>query len=82
MKMLRNEKGFTVIELMIVLVVLCIFLPAVGLSIYGLYLAFSASILLGIVALIIEPSPLVFGIAMLFGKNIPEIIQTWINFPI
>lgn len=82
MKMKLNEKGFTIIELLVVVAILCVAIPAFGLSIYGLYLAFSASILLGIIALVIEPSPLVFGVAMLFGKNVPEIIQNWANFPI
>ena len=35
-------------------------------SLYGLYLAFSASIILGIVILVIEPLPLLFGALMLF----------------
>ena len=35
-----------------------------GLSIYGLILAFQASIILGILCFFLEPSPLVFGVAM------------------
>ena len=34
-------------------------------SIYGIYLAFSASIILGIVVLFIEPMPLIIGLVML-----------------
>lgn len=53
---------------------------SIGLSLYGLYLAFSASIILGIIALIVEPSPLIFGIAMFFfSKNLPEVIMTFLN---
>lgn len=66
----------------IILVVLFILIIPFGIIIYGLYLAFSASILLGIIAFVVEPSPFVFGVAMLFGKNLPMIIQNWINFPI
>ena len=52
----------------------------VATSLYGLYLAFSASILLGIVTLFVEPSPLIFGLVMLFtGTNLPEKIVAWFN---
>lgn len=51
----------------------------ISMSIYGLYLAFSVSILLGLVCIIIEPSPLVFGVVMFFwDKNIPELIMGWL----
>ena len=82
MKQLKNEKGFTIIELVVVLAILSVGVIAIGTSIYGLYLAFSASIILGIIALVIEPSPFVFGVCMIFGKNVPEAIQNWANFPI
>ena len=42
-----------------ILFVLCIVL-------LGLYLAFSASVLLGFAVLIVEPAPLVIGIASIF----------------
>ena len=49
-------------------------------AIYGLYLAFSASILLGIVALIVEPSPLVIGLVMFFfHKNLAQVIMDYLN---
>ena len=52
----------------------------VAISIYGLYLAFSASILLGLLALLVEPSPLIFGLIMLFtGTNLPEKIVQWFS---
>lgn len=35
-------------------------------TLVGLYLAFSASILLGIIVLIVEPAPLVIGLVYLF----------------
>lgn len=35
-------------------------------TIVGLYLAFSASILLGIIVLLVEPAPLVIGLVYLF----------------
>ena len=53
-------------------------LAMLGISIYGLVLAFSASIGLGILAFFIEPSPLIFGLVMLFGGvNLPEKIMKW-----
>jgi hypothetical protein len=71
-------KGFTTIELIFAVLIIGI----VGVSVYGLVLAFKASIILGIIALIVEPSPLVFGMAALYGTNVPEAIQNWINFPV
>lgn len=69
--------GMGVIGLL--LFTLCFF-GAIGLTFYGLYLAFSASIVLGIIALIVEPSPFIFGLVMFaFDKNIPQAIMTWIN---
>jgi hypothetical protein len=48
----------------------CFILFALGL---GLYLAFSASVLLGIVVLIVEPAPLVIGLwYIFFGVNLAE----------
>lgn len=51
-----------------------------AMTIYGLYLAFSASIVLGIIALIVEPSPLIFGLVMFFfSKNLPEMILAFLS---
>lgn len=49
-------------------------------TVYGLYLAFSASILLGVVVLIVEPSPLVIGTVMLlFHKNLAQLIIDYLS---
>ncbi len=49
-------------------------------SIVGLYLAFSASILLGIIVLLVEPSPLVIGLVYLFtGTDLAEKLVNWFN---
>lgn len=49
------------------------------LSFYGLYLAFSASILLGIIVFFAEPSPLVIALVAIFWKvNLPEKILAWL----
>ena len=51
-----------------------------GLTIHGLYLAFSASIIFGFVALLVEPSPLVFSLIYLgWGKDLPQIIVQWLS---
>jgi len=59
-------------------------LCAIGfaLSIYGLILAFKASVILGVIALIVEPSPFVIGVIALFGPDVCPAIQAWANFPI
>ena len=62
------------------LLVIALAVLAFGLSIYGIILAFSASIILGILCLFLEPSPLVFGAAMFFfDKNLPEAIMNYLN---
>jgi hypothetical protein len=44
-------------------------------TLLGLYLAFSASVLLGFAVLLVEPAPLVIGIASIFwGANLAESI--------
>ena len=62
------------------LIVICAAIFAICCTIYGLYLAFSASILLGIVTFLVEPSPFVFGIVMIaFQKNLPQMIIDYLN---
>ena len=59
--------------------VLMAFIP-LTLTIYGLYLAFSASIVLGVLVLLVEPSPLILGVLAFFGH--PEVahkIATWLG---
>lgn len=51
-------------------------LTAFGISVYGLYLAFSASILLGVVVFFVQPAPLVLGLVMLLAdKNLSQMIM-------
>lgn len=51
-----------------------------ALTIYGLYLAFSASIILGIIALIVEPSPLIIGLVMFFfQKNLAQMLLEFLT---
>ena len=60
--------------------VLALILTPLALSIYGIYLAFSASIILGVLALLVEPTPFLLGVLALFGH--PEVahkIATWLG---
>lgn len=53
---------------------------SLGLSIYGIVLAFSASVILGVISIFIQPMPLVFGAAQFFFHvNLPVLIMTWIS---
>lgn len=52
-----------------------IILGLLATTIYGLYLAFSASILLGVIVFFVEPSPFLIGIVMLcFHKNLAQML--------
>lgn len=51
-----------------------------GCTVYGLYLAFSASILLGILVLFLEPSPFVIGFVMIcFEKNLAQMLLDFLT---
>lgn len=52
----------------------------IGISIYGLILAFKASLVLGVLVLLLEPTPFIIGVIGLFGH--PEVasqIAKWIG---
>lgn len=56
-----------------------IFLP-LALTIYGVVLAFKASIVLGVLALLIEPSPFILGVLALFGHpDTAQKIANWLG---
>jgi len=64
------------------LVILTFLFLIVGSSVYGLILAFKASIILGIILLIAEPGPAIFGLLGIFGH--PEVAQritAWLHLP-
>lgn len=53
---------------------------AFAMTIYGVYLAFSASVVLGIVVLLVEPSPLVIGAVMfVFHKDLAQMIMEFLH---
>lgn len=51
----------------------------IGLSIYGVILAFSTSIIVGVIALVVEPLPLIIGVAHLLGYNLPQKILEFLQ---
>ena len=62
------------------LVIIAWFLFALTMAAYGLYLAFSASIILGIIVLVVQPSPLVIGLVMLFfHKNLAQMLVDFLS---
>lgn len=82
---LRNIGGSVVKAMMLVgfLVMWLLGLATFALSVYGLILAFKASIILGIIAFVLEPSPLVIGVVAYFGgMNVAPKIAAWLHLPI
>jgi hypothetical protein len=52
----------------------------IGVSIYGVYLAFCASILFGLIVLITPPSSTVIGLVYIgWGKNLAALVVQWLN---
>lgn len=47
-------------------------LAVLGVTVYGLIIAFSASVVIGIVSLFVPPSFVIYGLCALFGANIPQ----------
>lgn len=61
------------IALLIGLFIILFYFWLIGVALYGLYLSFSASIILGIVVLFVEPVPLIIGLFMVFlHKNLAQ----------
>lgn len=63
-----------------VLLIIAIVIFAISMTLYGLWLAFSASILLGIVVLFVEPSPFIIGVVMFFwDKDLAQMLIEFLN---
>lgn len=63
----------------LILTVAALFIP----GIYGAYLAFKASIILGVIVLIVEPSPTILGWLALFGiTDLCSRLAAWMHLPI
>jgi hypothetical protein len=75
---MKNLSGF--IGYIFILISLMFGLAIFGLTLHGLYLSFSASLVLGIIVLIAEPSPIVISLIYLaFNYNIPEHVIEFFN---
>lgn len=62
------------------LVTLTTALAVIGTSIYGLMLAFQAHVALGVIALFVEPAPLILGIVdLVFHKNLAQDIVQYLS---
>lgn len=47
---------------------------------YGIMLAFKASLVLGVLVLLVEPTPAILGILALFGyPQVAELIARWLG---
>jgi hypothetical protein len=59
---------------------LAVILCAIGFSIYGIYIAFCASIIMGIICFFTPPSGLIVGLVyFVWGKDIPQLIVNWLS---
>lgn len=75
-------KRFINVELILFLVATALCLGLIGPSIYGLVLAFRASILLGIIVLIVQPSPFILGVIALSGHAEASVkLAQWMHLP-
>lgn len=73
-------KALAAIPIIGFLLVLSLWALGIICTLYGLYLAFSASIVLGIIVFIVEPSPFIIGAVMLFfDKNLAQMIVDFLN---
>lgn len=67
------------IILFIILFQVALALSGIGLSIYGLVLAFKASVVLGVIVLVVEPSPLVLGLVGVFRPDVAQQLAHWLG---
>ena len=73
-------KKFLHMKAIVLVFLLLFFALLICASIHGLILAFSASILLGMFALLIEPLPLVFGMAYwIWGVDLAAKFIHWLS---
>ena len=80
-KQLSGRKATSVFSIFLALLAV-FFLSVIGLTVYGIVLAFQASLVLGVIMLLIHPAPMILGMVALCGY--PEVvtqIATWLNLP-
>ena len=60
------------IEILVIIIPILGLIFGIGLTIYGIYLAFKENVILGILVFLIQPLPLLFGILGLFKINLAK----------
>jgi hypothetical protein len=70
-------KGLIVVSILLFHIALA--LSGIGLSIYGLVLAFKASLVLGVIVLVVEPSPLILGLVGVFRPDVAQQLAHWLG---
>lgn len=71
---MKGSKGANTI-LVVALIQLLLVLTLIGSAIYGVLLAFSASVLVGVIFMFIPPMFMISGLVMLLsGNNVPQMI--------
>lgn len=73
--------GFGLVGIVVgVLAIICLAFTPIALSVYGIYLAFSASLVLGVLVLVVEPTPFVLGLLAVFGHTeVAHKIAVWLG---
>jgi len=63
------------------LIILLVIAIVLGFEMYGISLAFMASIVLGFIVMIAQPSPVVISLIVLFGgrSDICEVLAKWLG---
>ena len=73
-------KALLTIPVVGVLAVIGLVILSLVCTFYGLYLAFSASIILGIIVLVVEPSPFIIGaVALFFHKDLAQMLLDFLT---
>jgi hypothetical protein len=74
------KSGFIIGVVLLWLFYFCLAALGIGLGFYGVYLAFCASVILGVVTLFFPPASLSFGvIQFFFNVNLPAMIVQWLT---
>jgi hypothetical protein len=72
---MKNTSGQ--LTLIIGFIVIGLGLVALGLSIYGIVLAFSAHVVLGLICIFAHPLPFILGASQLLGFELAQHIVEW-----
>ena len=75
----EDMSGTEVIGLILLVAYFAVIVGLLGLTLYGIYLGFCASIILGIIMIFLEPSGLVVGaVYVFFGKDLAAMLIQWL----